>query len=100
MARIRSEINNLLVQWIGSDKFARHIDSRKTSTAIPHITIHDILSFPICIPKSKQEADVIGNILKTQDNLLCMLEEELAELKSRKIALMQLLLTGIVRVKL
>ena len=99
VARIRSEINNLLVQWIG-DKFARHIDSRKTSTAIPHITIHDILSFPICIPKSKQEADVIGNILKTQDNLLCMLEEELAELKSRKIALMQLLLTGIVRVKL
>lgn len=99
VARIRSEINNLLVQWIGSEKFVRHIDSRKTSTAIPHITIHDILSFPIFIPKSKQEADVIENVLKTQDDLLYMLEEELAELKSRKVALMQLLLTGNVRVK-
>lgn len=99
VARIRSEINNLLVQWIGSEKFVRHIDSRKTSTAIPHITIHDILSFPIFIPKSKQEADVIENVLKMQDDLLYMLEEELAELKSRKVALMQLLLTGIVRVK-
>lgn len=99
VARIRSEINDLLVQWIGSDKFVRHIDSRKTSTAIPHMTIYDILSFPICIPQSRKESDAIAKVLKTQDDLLQMLEEELTELKLRKVALMRMLLTGIVRVK-
>lgn len=99
VARIRSKINDLIFQWISSDKFARHIDSRKTSTAIPHMTIKDILSFKISIPKSASEATVIGSTLQNQDKILRLLTEEIHANKQRKKALMQVLLTGTVRVK-
>ena len=99
VARIRSKMNNLIFQWISSDKFARHIDSRKTSTAIPHMTIKDILSFKISIPKSALEATVIGSTLQNQDKIIRLLTEEIYANKQQKKALMQLLLTGTVRVK-
>ena len=99
VARIRSKTNNLIFQWISSDKFARHIDSRKTSTAIPHMTIKDILSFKISIPKSALEATVIGSTLQNQDKIIRLLTEEIYANKQQKKALMQLLLTGTVRVK-
>lgn len=99
VARIRSRMNNLIFQWISSDKFARHIDSRKTSTAIPHMTIKDILSFKISIPKSALEATVIGTTLQNQDKIIRLLTEEIYANKQQKKALMQLLLTGSVRVK-
>lgn len=99
VARIRSKMNNLIFQWISSDKFARHIDSRKTSTAIPHMTIKDILSFKISIPKSALEATVIGSALQNQDKIIRLLTEEIYANKQQKKALMQLLLTGTVRVK-
>ena len=100
VARIRSKMNNLIFQWISSDKFARHIDSRKTSTAIPHMTIKDILSFKISIPKSALEATVIGSTLQNQDKIIRLLTEEIYANKQQKKALMQLLLTGTVRVKI
>ena len=99
VARIRSKMNNLIFQWISSEKFARHIDSRKTSTAIPHMTIKDILSFKISIPKSALEATVIGSTLQNQDKIIRLLTEEIYANKQQKKALMQLLLTGTVRVK-
>ena len=99
VARIRSKINDLIFQWISSDMFARHIDSRKTSTAIPHMTIKDILSFKISIPKSALEATVIGSTLQNQDKIIRLLTEEIYANKQQKKALMQLLLTGTVRVK-
>lgn len=99
VARIRSKTNNLIFQWISSDKFARHIDSRKTSTAIPHMTIKDILSFKISIPKSALEATVIGSTLQNQDKIIRLLTEEIYANKQQKKALMELLLTGTVRVK-
>ena len=99
VARIRSKTNNLIFQWISSDKFARHINSRKTSTAIPHMTIKDILSFKISIPKSALEATVIGSTLQNQDKIIRLLTEEIYANKQQKKALMQLLLTGTVRVK-
>lgn len=99
VARIRSKINDLIFQWISSDMFARHIDSRKTSTAIPHMTIKDILSFKISIPKSASEATVIGSTLQNQDKIIRLLTEEIHANKQQKKALMQLLLTGTVRVK-
>ena len=99
VARIRSKTNNLIFQWISSDKFARHIDSRKTSTAIPHMTIKDILSFKISIPKSALEATVIGSTLQNQDKIIRLLTEEIYANKQQKKALMELLLSGTVRVK-
>lgn len=99
VARLRSNINGLIVQWIGGSRFARHIDQRKTSTAIPHMTIKDILSYPISIPTDKKEIEQISQLLNQQDQLIDLLEKELDELRNRKASLAQLLLTGIVRTK-
>lgn len=99
VARLRSNINGLIVQWIGGSHFARHIDQRKTSTAIPHMTIKDILSYEISIPTDEKEIEQISKLLNQQDQLIDLLEKELSELRNRKASLAQLLLTGIVRVK-
>ncbi len=50
------------------------------------------------IPK-KNEQDLIAHILSTADKEIELLEEELEQLKLQKKGLMQLLLTGIIRVK-
>ena len=97
VARLRSNINGLILQWIGESHFARHIDQRKTSTAIPHMTIKDILSYGISIPIDKIEIEQISQLLNQQDRLIDLLEKELSELRDRKVSLAHLLLTGIVR---
>ena len=45
----------------------------------------------------RNSQDQISSVLKTIDNEICLLEEELAALQQKKKALMQLLLTGLVR---
>lgn len=99
VARLRSDINGLIVQWIGGYRFARHIDQRKTSTAIPHMTIKDILSYEISIPTDRSEIQQISQLFSLQDQIVTLLEKELAELRDRKASLAQLLLTGTVRTK-
>lgn len=99
VARLRSNINGLIVQWIGGSRFARHIDQRKTSTAIPHMTIKDILSYEISIPTDEKEIEHISQLLNQQDQFIHLLEKEMNELCNRKASLAKLLLTGIVRTK-
>lgn len=99
VARLRSNINGLIVQWIGGSRFARHIDHRKTSTAIPHMTIKDILSYEISIPTDEKEIEHISQLLNQQDQFIDLLEKEMNELCNRKASLAKLLLTGIVRTK-
>lgn len=99
VARLRSNINGLIVQWIGGSRFARHIDQRKTSTAIPHMTIKDILSYEISIPTDEKEIEHISQLLNQQDQFIDLLEKEMNELCNRKASLAKLLLTGIVRTK-
>lgn len=60
----------------------------------------DILK-KICvqIPAEKEEQIAISAILKSADTVIDIYEQELAEWQQKKKALMQLLLTGLVRVK-
>ena len=51
------------------------------------------------IPMDIEEQKVIANLLKTFDNEIKLLQKEIELLKEQKKGLMQLLLTGIVRVK-
>ena len=52
----------------------------------------------ISVP-NKDEQQAISNILGKQDKEIDLLQQELSALKLQKKGLMQLLLTGIVRVK-
>lgn len=62
------------------------------------ISGEEIKNLVISIPKSINEQNAISEILSTADREIELLEKELEETKLQKKALMQLLLTGIVRV--
>lgn len=69
----------------------------QTGGAQPHIYPKDLENIYISLP-SIPEQTAIANILSLADKEISLLEKELQALKEQKKGLMQLLLTGIVRV--
>lgn len=63
------------------------------------VKVNDFISFKIGIPINIKEQKAISKILLTADKEINLLKKELEALKNQKKGLMQLLLTGIVRVK-
>jgi len=59
---------------------------------------HEFAKLHLRVPKDKKEQEAIAEILSTVDREIELLEKELEQEKQKKKALMQLLLTGIVRV--
>ena len=98
VTRLRSAYPVLLFQWFRSAKFIDYVKSRKTVTAIPHISEQDILEFEICVPQDDVSIRRIECILSNADKVISAMEKEIAEWQQKKKALMQLLLTGLVRV--
>ncbi len=66
--------------------------------ALPSYNAGDVESMEIYLP-SLLEQEQIGGFFKQLDNLITLHQRKLEEMKKQKKALMQLLLTGIVRVK-
>jgi type I restriction enzyme S subunit len=64
---------------------------------VVHIYADQIKSLVVNIPPTRKEQDSIANILFSADNEIDSLSKELDEWRSTKKALMQVLLTGIVR---
>ena len=67
--------------------------------ALPSYNAGDVESMEIYLP-SLLEQEQIGGFFKQLDNLITLHQRKLEEMKNQKKALMQLLLTGIVRVRL
>jgi type I restriction enzyme S subunit len=63
------------------------------------LNLDDFRETSIKIPKSLEEQKAIAQVLSTANKEIELLEEELEQLKLQKKGLMQLLLTGIIRVK-
>ena len=62
------------------------------------VKIDAFLNTKIKIPKDIKEQKAISDVLSTADKEIVLLEKELKKIKEQKKGLMQLLLTGIVRV--
>lgn len=77
-----------------------HKDIRNfiNGTTRSKLTQGDMLSITIQVPKEEKYQASIANILTTADKEIDLLEQKLDQLQKQKKALMQLLLTGIVRV--
>lgn len=60
----------------------------------------DLMRQNVLIPPTTDEQKAIANILSTADRKIELLEQELEQWQQKKKSLMQLLLTGIVRVKI
>lgn len=68
------------------------------STGVPQLTVPQLAKYEIFFPKNLNEEEKIGQYFANLDRLITLHQRKLAEEKKKKKALMQLLLTGIVRV--
>lgn len=78
-----------------------HKDIRKyiNGTTRSKLTRGEMIKILILAPKNIKEQKAIAQILSTADKEIDLLTQELEQLKLQKKGLMQLLLTGIIRVK-
>lgn len=87
-----------LYYYLASAEARNKMSVRITSSAQPGLNSKFINGFHVSIP-SHNEQIRIGNVLHAADKEIDLLNEELEQLKLQKKGLMQLLLTGIIRVQ-
>ena len=66
--------------------------------SIVHIYGEDIKKISVYVPPTIEEQERIAEIIKESNSSICLIEDEIAEWHQMKKNLMQLLLTGLVRV--
>ena len=79
-------------------KSKKKIENITTGNTIKHILASDMQQFEVDMPKL-EERKKIAEYFRGLDRLITLHQRKLEEMKRQKKALMQLLLTGIVRVK-
>ena len=98
--RFNKEIDINFKGYVFNNKNVLREFTRLASGATRYtLTLKDFRNTTVYIPKSLQEQKAIAQILSTADKEIELLEKELEQLKLQKKGLMQLLLTGIIRVK-
>lgn len=84
--------------WLQTDDFNGRIGSFVSGSVRDSLGFKDgMCMYNFNLP-SLPEQQAIAEVLQAQDNKITLLENELKELKDQKKSLMQLLLTGLVRV--
>ena len=84
------------VQLLEQDR--ANILSSKNGSTMVHITKEGMEQKDVIIPPSTKEQQEIGAFFLQLDHLITLHQRKLEEMKNQKKALMQLLLTGIVRI--
>ena len=67
------------------------------STGVPQLTVPQLAKYEVTFPRQLDEEEHIGAFFKQLDHLITLHQRKCDEEKQKKKALMQLLLTGIVR---
>ena len=94
-----TKINGNVIFYAYLLKTILEAKARQTQgTSIKGITVAEIKHFQLAVPQSLKEQQAIADILSGADKEIDLLEQELAQQEQKKKSLMQLLLTGIVRV--
>ena len=93
-----TKINPVFLMNLMNDySFNKHIQKETQGGTRLSLKYNSLKEFVIKIP-SIEEQDAIANVLNTVDKVIELNQKELEEIKLQKKGLMQLLLTGIVRV--
>lgn len=87
-----------LLSLVQSERFVKAVLDNCTGTSYPAINANDLAEIEVVAPSDESEAQKIGTIFRSIDHLITLHQRELAEVGKYKKALMQLLLTGLVRV--
>lgn len=86
-----------LYYLIANDNYVDYVMSGVKGTKMPRGDKKYIMQMPICVPSLPKQQS-IGKILSSVDEEISLLQKELELEKLKKKSLMQLLLTGLVRV--
>ena len=90
VCRIRSSIgNNYILQFINNTKFHQYVDTVKTSSAIPHISLRDIKNYRISIPSTQDETDKIAKLFLLLDERIATQNKIIEDLKKLKCAIIE-----------
>ena len=87
-----------LLCLVQNDGFVKVVLDNCTGTSYPAINSNDLAEIVVYSPDNPQEQKRIGDYFKDIDNLITLHQRELEAEQQKKKALMQLLLTGLVRV--
>ena len=96
-AQLRSNCNSFIYQLINSNYFCDQVLEKCTGTNYPAISSEDLGKVMVCYPSSQKEQEKIAEILQEQDRLIEFKEKLIEEKKKQKQYLMDVLLTGKVR---
>ena len=100
-AQLRPSIDGyFLLSLVQNGQFVKTVLDNCTGTSYPAINANDLAEIEAFSPKDEQEHHQIGTYFRNLDNLITLHQRKAEEMKKQKKSLMQLLLTGIVRVKL
>jgi len=80
-------------QLFSDNRFSEYVRGTQTATAVPHISPHDLRSYPISLPPLPEQRR-IAEILATWDRAIGTVEALIANAREQKAAMMQALLTG------
>ena len=95
VCRIRSSIgNNYILQFINNTKFHKYVDTLKTSSAIPHISLIDIKNYRISIPSTQDETDKIAKLFLLLDERIATQNKIIEDLKKLKSAIIEKVFNG------
>lgn len=89
---------NYLFYIIANDDFLAYVMEGAKGSKMPRGDKKQIMDYDICVPSLLNEQYLIAHILSTADREIELFQQELEQEKQKKKSLMQLLLTGIVRV--
>ena len=96
VCRIKSSIgNNYILQLINNTKFHQYVDTVKTSSAIPHISLGDIQNFRISIPPTQDETDKIAKLFLLLDERIATQNKIIEDLKKLKSAISERLFKSV-----
>ena len=100
ICKLKKDNGRIIVYALQSDKGQEYFHSLIKASSHANITVEDIRKIKINLPRSNEECDKIADYLYNLDNLIALNQRKLEKEKENQKALMQLLLTGKVRVKL
>ncbi len=97
-AIFRSKNSNFLKHFFETRDYQQQLSLLLEGTNINNLTPQEIENLKVNIPDNLKEQQAIADILSAADKEIDLLEQELTQQEQKKKSLMQLLLTGIVRV--
>ena len=88
-----------LLQFLSSQSYFDEVNTCLVGGTRQRISRSNLAAFDVPMPEKYEEQKAIGEFLCGIDNLITLHQRKLEEMKKQKKALMQLLLTGIVKTK-